>query len=45
MILCEVDVFTQEPFLEEDANASYELSTLPSTWENDCFSIEWGGDW
>lgn len=41
MILCEVDVFTQEPFLEEDANASYELST----WENDYFSIEWGGNW
>lgn len=33
MVLCEVDLFIQETFLEEDANASYELSTLPSTWK------------
>lgn len=45
MILCEVDLLIQGPFFGENTSARYELSTLPSTWENEWFSIKWGGDW
>lgn len=42
MMLCEVDFFIQEPSLERDSNASYDLSTLPSPWGNEPFILEWG---
>lgn len=39
-MLCEVDFFIQEPSLERDSKASYDLTMLPSPWGNELFNLE-----